>query len=309
MDENKANSDISDFGTLLILGNGFDLDLGYPTSYKKFFENQNEVGRGGFPFVKGGHDYAALGRFILDAIIHGWYDLEDVLLRYSNRRVYHDVMNPEKDKNDYFNLVNSLALYLQSIDLSHPNKDSVAARVLYSLNDCFIPPSVYSFNYTDVKAIGDYLGVSIGPATHIHGSLRNNDIILGVGDYGNLTKHYDFMYKTANPRLRSTNLFQELDTCNNILIFGLSLSPVDYPYFEVFFKKVASGYYSSDRKKFIRIFTRDDSSRMDILRNLRVMNNGILALYNYADFDIIRTKDNIDEDKVATLLNTIDKEW
>lgn len=37
----------SDSGVLVILGNGFDLDLGLPTSYKSFFESCE------FPFVKG----------------------------------------------------------------------------------------------------------------------------------------------------------------------------------------------------------------------------------------------------------------
>lgn len=54
-------------GTLLILGNGFDLDLGFKTSYTDFYNNCGPSEAGGFPFVKGGCDFHELGQFILDA--------------------------------------------------------------------------------------------------------------------------------------------------------------------------------------------------------------------------------------------------
>lgn len=303
---------IGDYGNLLIIGNGFDLDLEFKTSYKHFFENNNGLGQSGFPFVRGGNDFHALGRFILDQFsVHSWYGLEDILAQYGSRGVYsyNQGESAKTDRMDYDILVNSLALYLNSLDLSRPKKDSVAARVLEALCNCLIPPTIYSFNYTDVSSIGDALGLATGTVSYVHGNLKDNNIILGVGDYGKLIPPFDYMYKTTNPHYRSTNLFQELDACNNLIIFGLSLSPVDYPYFEAFFKKVASGEYGKDRRKFIRIFTYDEDSRMDILRNLRAMNQGMIALFNNSDFDIIRTKDNMDEAKVSALIEKIENEW
>lgn len=91
--------------------------------------------------------------------------------------------------------------------------------------------------------------------------------------------------------------------------FGLSLSRVDYPYFEGFFRKVASGAYHGDKRKYIRVITLDDNSRMDILRNLRTMNQGMLALFSNSDFDIVMTKDNTDEQKVSDIIAKIGKEW
>ncbi len=309
VEEKEVDSRVSDFGNLMILGNGFDLNLGYPTSYEHFFKNVNDMEHGGFPFVRGGRDYHGLGRYVLNASIHGWYDLEDLLAQYGSRGVYNNDENPQKDQLDYIKLVNSLALYLKSLDLSHPDTESVAARVFIGLSNCFIPFTVYSFNYTDINTVSTALGLSLGSVAFVHGSLESDDIILGVGDYGKLTKAYDYMYKTSNPKYKSTNLFHELDACNNLLIFGLSLSQVDYPYFEGFFKKVASGAFGTERKKFIRIFTFDEASRMEILRNLRKMNQGMISLYNNADFDIIRTKDNMDEHKVAALIDKIKNEW
>lgn len=311
MEEKEIDFGVADYGNLIVLGNGFDLDLNFKTSYKDFFENTNDIANGGFPFVLGGEDYHALGRHILGQAIKGWYDLEDILAQYGSRGVYYFKQGEDarSDRNDYDTLVYSLSLYLKSLDFSTPKKDSVAARVLEVVCNCLIPPTVYSFNYTDVEAIASALGLTVGPVSYVHGSLKNNDIILGVGDYGKLSPLYDYMYKTSDPKYESTKLFQELDACNNLLIFGLSLSQVDYPYFEAFFKKVASGVYGTERKKFIRIFTYDDESRMDILRNLRAMNQGMIALFNNSDFDIIRTKGNIDEPKVDALIGKMENEW
>lgn len=311
MEENEIDFGASDLGNLIVLGNGFDLDLDFRTSYKDFFKNTNDILNGGFPFVLGGEDYHALGRHILGQAIKGWYDLEDILAKYGSQGVYtfNQGEDARSDRKDYDALVNSLSLYLKSLDYSKPKKASVAARVLEGLCNCLISPMVYSFNYTDVQAIANALGLTVGTVSYVHGSLKNDDIILGVGDYGKLSPLYDYMYKTSNPKYKSTKLFQELDACNNLLIFGLSLSQVDYPYFEAFFKKVASGTYGTERKKFIRIFTYDDESRMDILRNLRAMNQGMISLFNNSDFDIVRTKDNIDEPKVAALIEKIENEW
>lgn len=171
-----------------------------------------------------------------------------------------------------------------------------------------MPPQFYTFNYTDLCDIGKSIGVNIAYPLHIHGSLKENNIILGVGDYAELRPSYNYLYKTSNSSYKSTNLFDALDTSKEIFIFGLSLSPVDYPYFEDFFKNIARGKYSGERK-YIRIFTYDDSSRTEIMLNLRKMNEGMIKLQGYSDIDIIRTKDNIDEVKVLEVLKKISNKW
>lgn len=324
-------------GNLLILGNGFDLNLGFLTSYKDFVNNKNEPGNGAFPFVKGEDCCSKLGKFIQNATsIKRWYDLENILAEYGKRenpnnfsvdlygiqfnfgrllseakKTKRKEKNIASDKEDYYKLINSLTLYLKSIDLSHPNADSVAARLLKVLfGSIGGPPVIYSFNYTDLSIIGQGLGLDISPdlVNHVHGSLNNNDIILGVGDYAELRDEVDYMYKTFSEKYHSSQLFQALDTCDTILIFGLALSQVDYPYFADFFKRLASGEVN-ETKKIVRIFTYDDVSRAEILRNLRRMNKSMINLVNYCDFDIVRTKDNIDEQKVSAILEEITNRW
>jgi hypothetical protein len=84
---------------------------------------------------------------------------------------------------------------------------------------------------------------------------------------------------------------------------------VDYPYFEDFFKDVASRKYMGDKKKYIRVFTSDEKSRLEILDNLRGMNSGLIKLRGYSDFDIIRTKEDIDMLKVQDVIDHLKVRW
>ena len=299
-------SKIEGSGNLFIIGNGFDIDLGFPTTYRDFVNNNNAPEYGEFPFRGDGAGYYALGRFIQQrATINNWYGLEDILAKYGSLKyisVNEDPQETEKEnRNDYELLVSRLFSYLNSLDYKQPNQGSVAARILRMYKDA--TPTVYSFNYTNLVSIASALGLYYDEPYYVHGSLKNKNIILGVGDYAELGNTADFMYKTSNPCYRSSQLFEDLDKCETVIIFGLSLSRVDYPYFEGFFKKIASGAYHA--KKYVRIITASEHSKMEILRNLRRMNDGMISLFNNSDFDIIRTKDDIDEEKVIALIDRI----
>ena len=324
---------------LLILGNGFDLNLGFKTSYRDFVENKNRLEEGRFPFVKRDKNCHYLGQFLLRCTqIKKWYDLENALAEYGRTdpakeyaRILNDIssfwlgsffsvspsfmakqFDKEKrvqlDKSEYALLVERLKLYLDSIDLSAPDMSSVAARVFREISDDMLPPTVYSFNYTDLVSIGEAMGLHVNSPVYVHGSLKDDNIILGVGDYAELRPSAHYLYKTSNEKYCSTNLFDALDTADEVYIFGLSLSQVDYPYFEDFFRKIASGGYG-EQKKYIRIFTFDDHSRSDIMINLRKMNKGMIKLRGYSDLDIIRTKDNVDEEKVRSILQHLSIKW
>lgn len=298
--------------TLVVLGNGFDLDLEYKTSYKNFFYSDLQSGQGGFPFVKGGYDYSDLGKLLLHKTsIEKWYDLENILAEYGEVRSKNnpgDIVTKEQiqnDEKDYENLVSSLSMYLKSLDYTAPKKDSVAARVLNAACSGIVQAKIYSFNYTDLSQIGAALGIDVCNAIHVHGSLKDDDIILGVGDYANLPRSLSFMYKTDNVKYKNTQFLNDLKNCKRIVIFGLSLSQVDYPYFEDLFKILANG----ESDKYVRIITHDDAARQDILFNLRGMNSGMIKLKNYCNIDVIRTENNVDEDKVQELLSVLNPSW
>ena len=313
---------------LLILGNGFDLNLGFKTGYEDFVTNTSDNGQ--FPFNTVTEETSKLGRFIHKCTsINNWYDLENILAEFGKTKpVLHHrqilkwyynlfrgtnlhteqyyVKTDKHSYNDYNLLIDSLTKYLRSVDIKNPKRDSVAARLMKELFHLqMITPTIFTFNYTDLKDIcSSLLYTSIDPPIYVHGSLAEDNIILGVGDYADLRPTANYLYKTSSAKYRSTNLAEALEIANEIYIFGLSLSQVDYPYFEDFFRDIASRK-SVSQKKYIRIFTFDSTSRLSILFNLRKMNEGMIKLEQYADIDIIRTKDDVDEDKFIEVLRRL----
>ena len=289
--------------TLLLLGNGFDVDLGFPTKYQDFFKSKQ------FPFVHNDHSCHPLGHHVYEKGIQDkWYDLENILAEYGSSLV--SISNKvDGDKEDYKRIVQGLVDYLNTIDLRQPKEDSVAARILKAADDHLVPPTVYTFNYTDFEAISEAIGISYKNANHVHGSLKDGDIVLGVGDYVKLRSNASFLYKTSCPRYDSRGILSSFELYDTIIFLELSLSKVDYPYFEDFFKDVAYRKYQGEKKKYIRIFTYDEESRLAILDNLRAMNSGLIKLMGYSDFDIIRTKDAIDEDKVQKVIDHLSVRW
>lgn len=294
----------NEHSTLFILGNGFDLNLKLPTSYKDFFESDF------FPFVRDAPDNHGLGRFIYGrGVVQKWYDLEHLLAEYGKSIHSLSEKEFEEDKNDYRRLVEGLTLYLSTIDYSTIDVDSIAARILKAADGLLIPPRVYTFNYTAFDTISSRLGISFGTASHVHGSLEQDNVVLGVGEYVKLGPLTSYLYKTSNINYDPGSFLTAIENYDTVIIFGLSLSQVDYPYFEDFFKAIATKPIINTTKPYIRIFSYDERSRMAILDNLRQMNSGLIKLKGYSDFDIIRTKDGMDAYKVDAVIQRLSSQW
>lgn len=291
-------------GTLFIFGNGLDIDLDFPTRYEDFFQSEQ------FPFVQNDHICHNLGRFVYKrGKLDKWYDLENLLAEYGISVGDQKEEEVEGDKTDYQRLLHGLINYLNTIDYNHPKVDSIAANLLRAADDHLLPPTVYTFNYTPFDSISESLGLGYSTAHFVHGSLKNDDIVLGVGEYVSLPPKASYLHKTSSLGYDSRGILNAFESYDNIVIFGLSLSPVDYPYFEDFFKDVAARKYLGDKKKYIRIFTYDEKARLEILDNLRGMNSGLIKLRGYSDFDIIRTKDDMDAAKVQEVITHLQVRW
>lgn len=290
--------------TLLLFGNGLDIDLGFPTSYKDYFQSDQ------FPFVHNDQSCHSLGHFVYDKGIQDkWYDLDNILAEYGSGVKYINENDIRGDKEDYQKLVQGLADYLKSIECKKPRNDSVAATILRAAHDTLVPPTIYTFNYTDLEEISAALEVEYLNVHYVHGRLKKNNIVLGVGEYVKLEQKASYLHKTSNIGYNAGGILNAFDSYDTIIIFGLSLSQVDYPYFEDFFKDVASRKYMGDKKKYIRVFTYDEKSRLEILDNLRGMNSGLIKLRGYSDFDIIRTKDDMDMLKSQEVIDHLKVRW
>lgn len=296
---------------VFIIGNGFDLDLGLKTSYHDFYVSDD------WPFNK---PNTLMGAFLNhERSINNWMDLESKMGEYAIRS-YCDSTNLQNEigsfsfkHNDFHDnekLRNGLEQYLIKAEGGAINKQSTAATVLAKYMNSFSIPTIISFNYTDIQKIARNLDIqTVFSFFHIHGSLLEHNIILGVGEnyyYNNinlkLPQPNDFFYKTSSPNYNPPQIADLLNKSTNLTFFGLSLGGMDAPYFSGLFQNL-----SKQSGKRITIFTYDEESRLQILRHLRnVEGLNLNDVWTRHQIEFIRTKDNIDKEKVANYLQRID---
>lgn len=173
------------------------------------------------------------------------------------------------------------------------NRDSVASQVLRAViaNGKF--DVIYSFNYTDLHHIAKEIGITEKfNYEHVHGCLKDNSIILGVEDESDLMDGYSFLYKTFSPHCESHHIQYDLLEADEVVFFDHSLGQNDYHYFRQFFRNQCDENMPREKGKKITIFTYDDCSRINILEQLRNINERKTSLlFSLNDFQIICIKD------------------
>lgn len=278
---------------VFIIGNGFDLDLGLNTRYSDFAKSDK------WPFTTTHLPNSLAGYLKKKANVEKWFDLEKELLLYSQNRIGAEralaryKTQAENDKRMFDDLNQSLTAYLKREERTELKKDSVAAKVLLSIIESDLFSSIYSFNYTDLHNIAAQLGSNKKfEYEHVHGCLKENSIILGVEEGTDLLPGYQYLYKTFNPHYESHYIQYDMLEADEVVFFGHSLGHNDYHYFQMFFQEQCrDGMKRKDGKR-ITIFTYNDSSRIEILEQLRQMNNKKTdLLFNLNQMEVIYTKD------------------
>lgn len=308
---------------VLVIGNGFDLDLGLPTSYSSFIQSQyfdNHVSEQQkksdtwntttdsdylFDYLYSRIEWRDSRH--LDA--KKWVDIENELIDFATRKS--DILSSfpiadEKEKNMFYLLQNELCNYLSTINYDNVNKDSYAIKVLTAVNNSL--GEVISFNYTDLSRLDSFLLNPLKvPIEYVHGKLADRTIILGVQDNVDFDPSYSFLIKTFSPHYKSHNVRKKLLDADEIIFFGHSLGKTDYHYFEELFKRQSNPETAKD-DLFMRIFTFDEESRRNILLQLREMNHKRTNfLFDLCDFELYRTKDKQDDAKIESYLIALRK--
>ena len=293
---------------VLIIGNGFDLDLELKTSYGDFYKSEF------WPFRE---PETLMGAFLEnERSINNWMDLEEKIGEFAIRSYVGDIKTskyyPSKNKDDFDSIVSNLEVFLSKSEKGTINKSSIAARVLDAHLNSFSVPAIITFNYTNIQEIAQRIGIkTVFSPYYIHGNLLEHNIILGVGErytynHFKIQKENDFLYKTSSPHYNPPQIADMLANAPNITFFGLSLGGMDAPYFSGLFQNL-----SKQTGKRISFFTRDEESRLQILRHLRNVEG--INLHDVCTrhyFEFIRTKDNIDEEKVEKYIDRLNiKNW
>lgn len=283
---------------LLIIGNGFDIDLGLKTRYsdfakskywEKLVENTNGVDQDLLNALKKAKETEA------------WFDIEKTMNDYV-RTIRPEFLGTDivdKDKKSFVDVSDALSKYLKEEQASRSiKKSSYAAQVLQMVTDVggF---EYYTFNYTSLGSIANACGVKVDSShiTHVHGSLENDSIILGVlTDPANqIHEQYSFMYKDNSRFYSSNNMYEDFEKAEDIIFFGHSINGMDFPYFKDFFIK-QSGMAGEYKRKHITIFTYDDASNQQIRNSIRNAQVDLTQLFRRNDINIIQTKQLYDND-------------
>lgn len=231
--------------TLVILGNGFDLDLGWKTSFNDFYVAKRQT----FDLYNGLSYIAdmAQGQY--------WYNLEGYL-----RKCLLEVKEENIEALNIFWQICSdffLDYLVKHISCFKTDKNSCAFSFLKSVSNSVI----FTFNYTNPF---EREGFDEPEIHFVHGTLKGayhgSQLQLGVDkrvmDENNLTKDgkLEVMVKSRNSS-ETDNLLQELKEAETIVFYGHSLSITDSDYFGLFFKSLIEDKYAP-KKIFIVIYDR-----------------------------------------------------
>lgn len=293
---------------VMVMGNGFDLSLGLHTSYKEYAHSEF------WPFKDDDYPEGSLPKLLnkyrdLDT----WFDLEELLFKHGDRRVVGQMINEKidlhtYDKKRFVEIRDSFAKYLREEMTSRELNSSPASLVLEMFGRLSGEKSIYTFNYTDVPFLIKKVDLDINvDVTSVHGSLRNQNIILGVGDKHELKDEYFFLHKSAQPQIKSNRLITDLDSADDVIIFGHSLGFNDYDYFMDFFQnstKERKGLYLPRRR--ITIFTKNNESELELRKRLMELTaRSFIKLHSTCDFSIVCTDDR---DSFMSALNNLKQE-
>lgn len=227
--------------TLLIVGNGFDLSMGFKTSYGDFMQSSF------YP-----KNNSTLCSYLLKEYRAnmGWIDIENELSKYSKLLSSFELKSEQDElkwgvaafRKQYEDLKLSLKTYLYEETKRQfcPKQGNPAKRVIDQLP---ADSKIVSFNYTSIieRMTRDRFCASKGNLLHIHGSLApSDDIVFGVEDSAKLSKEHVFLYKAHSRHLKVQEFSDWLNSAERIIFYGYSLGDTDRQYFEKFFRKLCS---------------------------------------------------------------------
>jgi hypothetical protein len=225
---------------ILIIGNGFDLNLGLKTGYKDFISS-NE-----FTEIKNNQ---LCEHLIKKLQLQNWIDIEKELKLYSVT-LGETLSNFEQE---FSELCNALVAYLKRIEADPINTDTHAFLVFKKLLSSTTGLKVINFNYTNTveKTYKDLKKTEISRdgLIKIHGSINENNIIFGVEDNANIHKEHIFIRKAYAQNYGKRSIEEELLSSQNITFFGLSLGESDHSHFKKLFMQCCLDEYRR------RIFT------------------------------------------------------
>lgn len=294
---------------ILVLGNGFNLDMGLETRYIDFVKSQewkdlyNKFHRtsnknlAGFLKKRAGESH--------------WFALEECLAEYAKKKIKKQDFSHVNDDKWFLELLEEqLQDYLTMVSQDPQNESHLSTRLISIMNNKSIFDKIYTFNYITHEALHNWHGCNYEDAVfHVHQKLYCG-IVLGVAENDITDDRYSFLRKVNHKAYESTGFGNNLMKADEVVFWGHSLHAIDFDYFRDFF--MAHSRYDESRTKpvHITIIDKNDDSIQSIKDRLR--NNGIslISLYQYShltfvSLDNFYSGDSIEYDKIKNLLKRL----
>lgn len=266
-----------DYGnTLIILGNGFDTDLGFNLSFKAYSNC---------------HLNPTCG-------LSTWHDYENYLRDKILKWVASDQSEQTaKDINEEWQAFTSNFSYFftkNTSDLSVINSTSNAYTILENLTK---KSSIYTFNYTYPF---EYVAIPFKGTNYqfVHGRYyrdtfdkllmvmsQHHNMIVGIDcdkipDVVKVNEYLQPLIKQLHSSYQPTNLSKDLIQSETVVFFGFSLGIVDYDYFADFFNSIING---NSVCKQIFIITYNNGSLSDMEFELKKQNLSFSQLNKFVE--------------------------
>ena len=261
---------------IYVIGNGFDIDLGWRTSYKDFYDSKLTGWKVHF---RPGED--CLPVYLLDHAGENWYDLErtiyDYCLSKSKGDLDEDLMS--KDYRDYMVIKRQLETFVKERSSVPVVVESKAYEILKSYieksSHTDLPsdmrPELLSFNYTPLDKVAKQINPKVDfKYIPIHGTLEKNSCIFGFHNDPQIKGLYRDMQKSMDDNYNPGRIMPLLMDAKSITFFGLSMGYIDAVYFKNVLKAASQpGDFKNRKIMDIEFITKDKDSKRDIKKNLQ----------------------------------------
>jgi len=259
---------------IYVIGNGFDIDLGWRTSYKDFYDSHN-----GWEMHKVEKD--DLFQYVIRHAGENWYDFERTIYDYCLRKSQEDTPKElmERDYQDFISFKSQLERFVKERSSEPVVVESKAYEILKSYversshtdlpND--MRPELISFNYTPLDKVAKQINPKVEfKYIPIHGTIEKNSCIFGFHDDIQIKGLYRDMQKSMDDNYNPGRIMPLLMDAKSITFFGLSMGYIDAVYFKEVLKAASQpGDFKNRKTMDIEFITKDKQSKKDIKKNLQ----------------------------------------
>ncbi|MCP9755703.1 hypothetical protein EGI26_11105 [Lacihabitans sp. CCS-44] len=282
----------------LVIGNGFDIGLELETSFSDFMRKSNKIMEKGnsssgasiFPHLKEAR------------LFQNWIDVEKELKKFVAR--YHHFQKPE-----FIELVQLIKEYLDDVDNSIEEipiskiQETKSYRVLEEIvwTKSY---EILNFNYTKsveyiLEKILKVERAEIDKRLHyVHGSLKDDNIVIGVDESFDKALDFPFLVKFQNIKFQNININNKFKESMNVVFFGHSIGETDHSHFDTFFSSISEiepqSANSLNKGVFVFYYGEDDWD--DKAREINILTKGkFKKLMDYNKFIKLDAKSDINK--------------